>query len=385
MKADNAYLDHNAATPLDPRVRARLAADLDHDWPNPNSLHHHGQQARARLEDAREEAAAALGVRPECLVFTSGGTEANNMALRGLAHALPAGGVLCISAVEHPSVVQAAQAETSLRPDLELVELPVDSTGQVIPPRMPARDRRTVASVILAQSEVGTIQPIQALAETLRAAGGTLHSDAAQALGRVPLAPALAVCDLVTLSPHKAGGPKGVGVLVARSSATLRPILVGGGQERGLRAGTEPVALVRAAALAIRLAVEEQVARASAMRAARDAFEQQITSVSEVDALGAAARERLPNTASIRFRGVDGRALLLALDAAGISASLGSACASRSALPSHVLLAMGLSERDARATVRFSFDHHCTDSRAREIAQRAGDAFSSLRKASLAG
>ena len=381
--ADDAYLDHNAATPLDPRVREQLVADLTREWANPNSLHRHGRAARAVLEDAREDLAATLAVPARGIVFTSGGTEANNLALGSLAHHAPSGGGLWISAVEHPSVTEAAQAAARARPDLELVVLPVDGAGCLVLPTV-AGPHPVAASLVLAQSETGTLQPVPELGHLMHQTGGWLHSDAAQALGRIPLAPACSVCDLLTLSPHKAGGPTGVGVLVVREPDLLHPMLVGGGQERGLRAGTEPVPLARAAALAIRLAINEGAERALRMAAARDAFEARLLSQPGIEALGRRATTRLPNTASMLFRGVDGRALLLALDARGISASIGSACASRSPLPSPALLAMGLSENEARATVRFSFDQHAAIGRAEEMAEQAGAAFSALRKASLA-
>ncbi len=336
------HLDHNAGSPVDPRVLACFVA-IEQECPgNPASAHAAGRRAAAVVEDARARVAAAVGAEPDDVVFGSGGTEANNCAVSGLGDPrLP----VLLAPLEHPSVLEPARRRG-------FVGWGVDATGAAIvaPPAGPVG----MVCLVHAQSEVGTIQPVVAAADLAAYLQVPFHVDAAQSLGRLALDD-LARADSFALSPHKAGGPRGVGVLIVRRGAGgLRPLLLGGGQERGLRAGTVSPALVAAAALAIELAVAETVTRAATMSAARDAF---------VDVLnGGAIRCRrltpdaaLPNTAMIAFADVDGRYLLPALDLDGIAASHGSACSSGSPQPPAVLAAMGLTDAAARACVRFSF------------------------------
>lgn len=347
------HLDHNATTPADPRVLERFVA-VERECPaNPGSLHAAGRKARAAVEDARARIAGALGCAVDDVFFTSGGTESNNLAVRGLGDSsLP---VLCAE-LEHPSVLVPAQHRGRRN-------LAVDPEGRAVVQR-PDQPVGLLA-LVHGQNEVGTLQDVAAAAQLAQELGVPLHVDAAQTLGRVPLAPVVGAATTVSLSPHKCGGLRGIGILLARGGgAGLRPLLLGGGQEHGLRPGTQGAALCQGAALSVELAVEEQLVRAEAMAAARAAF---------VAALAATeARHRvltpaasLPNTLMVQFPGLDGRTLLPALDLAGIQASQGSACSSGSPTPPRVLTAMGLDADTARSCVRFSFAprHEIMDAR----------------------
>lgn len=351
------HLDHNATTPVDPRVLEYFLG-VERTCPgNPSSLHRAGRLANAVVEDARERIAAALGGLATDVVFTSGGSEANNLAVHGLGDPqLP----VLLGSVEHPSTFEPAQAR-----GVELWSTDRDGRALITEPE------RAVGLICLlhGQSEVGSLQPLVAAAGLAQRLGVPLHIDAAQTLGRVPLHEALRVADSVTLSPHKAGGMRGVGVLMAREAAQrLRPLLRGGGQEHGLRPGTQSPSLCATAAFAIELAVREQPSRAASMAAARDALHDAILN-SGADVRRITPHEgALPNTLMLHFAGVDGRALLPALDLAGIEASHGSACSAGAPTPPRVLIAMGMTEPEARACVRFSCasETHC------DFASRAG-------------
>ncbi len=339
------YLDHNATTPIDPRVLARYVEIEGTGVANPASPHAAGRRARTIVEDARATIADTLGVSPQDVLFVSGGTEGNNTVVHGLGNPdLP----VLASAAEHPSVLEAC-AERGL------VELPLDAEGRVLltPPRMAVG----LLAIVHGQSEIGTIQPVAEAAEFAREHRVPIHVDASQTLGRVDLRPVAALADTFVLSPHKACGPKGIGVLVARSR-DLRPFLHGGNQERNLRAGTVSPALAAAAALTIELAQREWIERAAAMSAARDTFE---AGLGTVRTRRITPRHALANTLMLCFDEVrDGRILLPSLDLAGVEASHGSACSSGSAQPPRVLLAMGLDPAVARRCVRFSFSHRTT-------------------------
>lgn len=347
-RAQHIHLDHNAGTVVDPRVLARFSA-IEQQCPgNPASVHAAGRRAAAVVEAARAQVAAALravGVPVEAdeVVFCSGGTEANNCAVRGLGDpGLP----VLLAPVEHPSVLVPAQRRG-------VVTWLVDGAGHAIVAR--PTTRIGLVCLVHAQSEVGTVQPVVAAADLAVNLQVPLHVDAAQSLGRLPLAD-LARADSIALSPHKAGGLRGTGALVVRSRAReLRPLLLGGGQEHGRRAGTLSPALIAATALAIELAVRETVERVARMATARDAFNAALLGDRSLRCRLLTPSDALPNTSMITFAGVDGRNLLPALDLEGIAASHGSACSSGSPQPPAVLAAMGLDEPAARASVRFSF------------------------------
>lgn len=352
------YLDHNSTTPLRPEVRALLFATLDELGGNPSSVHTSGRRARHLLDEARERVAAALGVHEDELVFTSGGTEANNLALGGaLAVAKPGAALVC-STIEHSSVLEPAQAFAQAGRRVEFVG--VDRLGLVDPEavvqRAAASDAALV-SVMAANNEIGTLQPVAELARTKDRAW-LLHTDAVQALGRIELRLSEWGIDLASFSMHKLGGPVGVGVLYRRKGVELAPLVRGGGQELGLRPGTENVAGIVAAALAVELAVRERAELAERLeRLSRALWSELHVALPSVHLVGPAfdSGRRLPGTLNVLAPHVDGKVLVTRLDLAGLEVSAGSACASGSVEPSHVLLALGFARDEARAALRLSF------------------------------
>jgi cysteine desulfurase len=353
------YLDHNATSPLRPEVRAAWLEALDELHGNPSSLHASGRAARHRLDQARERTAAALGVAEDEVVFTSGGTEANNLALFGVLRAGPAGGGLVTSAVEHSSVLGAARELA--REGHALTIAPADASGTVDLDevlRAASASGCRLVSLMMANNEVGTVQPIDELVRRLARlpARPRLHTDAVQALGRLPVD--LAGVDLASFSAHKLGGPLGVGVLVRRAGVELKPLFHGGEQEHGLRPGTENVPAIVAAALAFELAVAEQPRCAERLRGLAAELWREVernTKSARLLGLPIDHPRRLPGTLDLLVPEREGKVLVVRLDLEGLECSAGSACASGSLEPSHVLLAMGLDERDARAGLRLSF------------------------------
>lgn len=355
------HLDHNATTPLRPEVRALFLEELDALGGNPSAVHAAGRRARAVIDDARERVAAVLEVAEEEVIFTSGGTEANNLALVGtLAVDGPPAGLLT-TPIEHPSVLETARSLEESGYRLVLAE--VDAAGRLDAERAVRQAERegvALVSVMAANNEVGTVSPLEELGEGLARLGAKrprFHVDAVQWLGRGPFTPGAWRADLVSLSAHKVGGPLGVGVLIARGDTPVAPLLYGGGQESGLRSGTENAPAIAAAALAVELAVTERsayVARVGALT--RELWDAIATAFPAATLLGPPidAADRLPNTVNVSFPGVDGRSLVARLDLEGLEASAGSACASGSVEASHVLLALGLDEERARAGLRLS-------------------------------
>lgn len=367
------YLDHNAATPVDPRVLACFV-EVERSCPaNPASLHAPGRRAWSVVASARTRIARVLGVDDEAIVFVSGGTEANNLAVLGLGDpSLP----VLLAAVEHPSVVEPARLR-----GIEWWGVDAAATALV---RAPVR-RPGLVCLVHAQSEVGTLQPVAAAADLATQLAVPLHVDAAQTLGRHPIAEVVLRADSIALSPHKCGGLRGMGVLVLRSSrwrGGLRPLLRGGGQELGRRPGTVSPALAAATALAIELAVAETAERAERMRAARQNFVARLHELLADLRVLTPMGTSVPNTAMVHFRGVEGRNLLPALDLDGVAASTGSACSSGAPQPPPVLLAMGLADDDARACVRFSFGRDADLASAARAAERAAAVIARLRKKS---
>jgi cysteine desulfurase len=354
------HLDHNATTPLRGEVREALCDAFDRLRGNPSAVHASGRAARALLDDARERTAAALGVHEDDLVFTSGGTEANDLAVAGALAAAGPGAGFVTTAVEHSSVLGSARRHAAAGAPVTLVG--VDAVGR---PRLEelvtAADGAALVSVMAANNELGTAVDVgavvAALGERYGPARPRVHTDAVQALGKLPLDLAGWDVDLASLSGHKIGAPVGIGVLVRRRRTPLVPRLVGGGQEAGWRAGTESVALVHALARAVELAVAERETFAARARAHVENLWMGVrNSVPGALRLGPAADDplRLPNTLNIHVPGTDGRTLVARLDLAGLEVSAGSACASGSLEPSHVLVALGLAPEVARAALRFS-------------------------------
>lgn len=353
------YLDYNASTPLDERVLSAMTDCLAGMPGNPSSTHQFGRVVRAQLDRAREQVASLVGVHASQVIFTSGGTEANNLAL----HAVTAGYAptsIAVSAVEHPSVLEPARALQAS--GWQLNEIDVDGQCRVLPDHLKEilnNDTRLV-SVMAANNETGVIQPVAQLADLARTAGAVFHTDAIQAAGKLPLDFAASGAQLMSLSAHKLYGPKGVGALVVDKSLELVPLQLGGGQEYGLRAGTENIAAIVGFGVAAELAVDGLQSRAAQMAALRDRAQAGLQRYPQVTVFAATA-ERLPNTLQLAVAGLDGETLLMQLDKAGIAVSSGSACSSGKTEPSHVLMAMGVEAELARGAIRISLGRETTN------------------------
>jgi cysteine desulfurase len=361
--AEVAYLDHAATTPLRPEALAAMTPYLTGTFGNPSGMHSIAREAKTGLEIAREQVAAALGCQPSDVVFTAGGTEADNLALIGAAHAARSSRRRIVTtAFEHKGVLAAADRLAAEGDDVVVVGVGPD--GIVDLDRLAdAIDPSTaVVSVMLVNNEVGTIQPLDAVAALVRerAPDALLHTDAVQAVPWLPVAELTAAADLVSVSAHKFGGPKGVGALVVRNGVTLEPRAIGGGQERGLRSGTVNVAGAVGMAAALRVTNEDRAADVARVRVLRDRLAAGLDAIDGAVVHGDRARVVAGNH-HLRFEGVAAEALLVALDLEGVCAAAGSSCASGAAEPSHVLLAMGLTRDDARAAVRFSLGATSTD------------------------
>jgi cysteine desulfurase len=369
LPAELIYLDYNATTPVDPRVAEVMRDALERLWGNPSSGHRLGREARLAVESAREQIAASLGAEPGEIVLTSGGSESDNWAIRGVVAAL-GGGHVVTSAVEHPAileVVQALEREGAIR----LSVVGVDRFGRVDPAAVTAAIAAdtVLVSLMLANNEVGTLQPVAEIAAICRQRGVLLHSDAAQAVGKVPVNVRALGVDLLTVAGHKLYASKGVGALYVRRGVTLAPMIRGAGHERGLRAGTENVASVVGLGLACEIAAAELADETPRLRALRDRLEAALAAgVSSLVRHGH-PELRLPNTASCAFPGFDANLLLSRL-ADEVAASAGAACHTDEVTPSHVLTAMGVDLATARATVRFSVGRFTTEAEVDEATRR---------------
>ncbi len=341
------YLDANATTPLDPAVMAAMMPALGEVFANPSSVHKPGQDARALLDRARERCGAALECDPREIVFTSGGTEADALAVRGLGRRK-----VVVTAVEHPGLLGAC-AEVE-RAGAQVVRIAVDRSGQLdldaLDAALPGAD---LCSAMAANNETGIVFPLARIGELCRKHGVPLHADAVQAVGKMPLRIRELPIDLLSCSAHKIGGPKGAGLLWVRRGLQLAPVQVGGHQERGRRAGTENVAAIVGLGEALSRAVAAVPSEAPRLAALRDRLEAAAREIPGSQVAGAGA-ERVCNTLNVAFEGCDGETLLVALDLAGVAVSTGSACSSGSLEPSPVLLAMGYPPALARGAIRFS-------------------------------
>lgn len=346
------YLDYAASTPEAPEVVAAMRAAGAGAGYNPSSLHAEGRRARALLDDARDRVAAVLGARRSEIVFTGSGTEADHLALAGVVRALGRTVHVVASAVEHHAVLRAIDDLREIGCDVTVV--PVDRDGRIDVTQFTRalRPGTAIASVMYANNETGTIQPIAELAAIARGRGVLFHTDAVQAAAWLPIQPAALGVDMLSLSAHKLHGPKGVGILYVRTGTPLAATIAGGGQEFGRRSGTENVAGIVGAAVALERAVARREANAATVAALRERLESGIlATVPDARIHGRGAR-RLPSVASVGFAGIDPEALLARLDLAGIAVSAGSACTSGALEASHVIRAMGGGE--GVATLRFS-------------------------------
>jgi cysteine desulfurase len=352
------YLDHAATTPVLPEVREVMLHALEHDFGNPSSVHGPGRKARELVEDARDRVAAAIGASPAEIVFTGGGTEADNLALKGASSKLRGNGKhLAVSAIEHHAVLDTA--DWLKRQGFETSIIKVTTEGEVTADaiRDSVRADTTIVSVMAVNNEIGTVQPISSLVETVKDVNPStlFHTDAVQALGNIPVDVHALGVDLAAFAAHKVGGPKGVGALFVRATVPVEAVIHGGGQERGLRSGTLNVPGIVGFGVAAEIAAKEVYEKSERMQALRDRLLDGIRgTISDVTVNGSLT-ERAANNLNVCLSGTEGETLLLLLDQAGIACSSGSACASGALDPSHVLLAIGVDRELAKGSLRFSF------------------------------
>ena len=357
------YLDNNATTPVAPEVFEAMKPYLTDDFGNASSIHWYGQQAKAAVETAREQVARLINARPNEIAFTSGGTESDNTSMFGVVEAASArDGVkhVIVSAIEHHAVLHAAQALA--RRGIELTYVRAGASGIVDPADVERalRPGTVLISIMHANNELGTIQPLEEIGRVAREHGMTFHTDAVQSVGKIPVDVEKFGVDLLSLSAHKLHGPKGVGALYIRKGTRLAPLLYGGHSERDRRPGTENtpgiVGLGQAAELA-RVRMSEDGPRLATLR---DRLEETILSKIPLTARNGDAARRLPSTSNVRFDHVEGEAFVIAMDLKGVACSTGAACSSGSVEPSHVLTAVGLSQAQARSSIRFSLGRMTT-------------------------
>jgi cysteine desulfurase len=382
-----AYLDHAATTPMLPEaVEAYVAASSAVG--NASSLHAAGRQARRRVEEAREQLAAAVGARPSEVIFTSGGTESDNLAVKGIFWARraadPARTRVVAGSAEHHAVLDAVGWLES-HEGAAVTWLPVDAAGRVVPDALAEAlgDDVALVTAMWANNEVGTVQPVTELAALATATGVPYHTDAVQAAGQLPVDFAASGVAAMTISGHKLGGPVGVGALLLGREVPCTPLLHGGGQERDVRSGTLDVPGIVAFATAVEVSVKAQEAFACRVGALRDELIDRVRAVAPDAVLNGDPVDRLPGNAHFSFPGCEGDALLLLLDAAGVACSTGSACSAGVAQPSHVLLAMGAGEDRARSSLRFTLGHTSTSADIDELVAALPGAVERARRAGL--
>ena len=381
------YLDHNATTPVDRSAADAMMRSLEHLFGNASSVHYYGQQAKAAIDDARSAVAALIGAEPAEVVFTSGGTEADNFAIRGAAEALEPSGRkhLITSGIEHEAVLNTFKALA--KRGWRTTVLPLDASGIVSADRLreAMTDDTALVSIMHANNEIGTIQPIAELAGIARERGALVHTDAVQSAGKIPVNVRTLGVDLLAVSGHKFYGPKGIGALWVRRGVRLSPFLSGGKQERNRRAGTENVPGAVGMGVAAGVALEKMSAEATRLAALRDRLENGILSaVPNTDVNGSRAA-RVPNTTNISFDRIEAESLLIALDLEGVAVSTGSACSSGTLEPSHVLKAMNLSSHRAQNSIRFSLGASNTEEQIDHVISILPRIVTKLRSLSLAG
>lgn len=366
------YVDYAASAPLLEEAWAAMEPWLRDEFGNPSSIHQEGRRAKGGIDAARETVSAHLGCLFGEVIFTSGGTEAGNLALLGTAMARPGGrNRVLISEIEHECILACAAPLQAMGLNVELI--PCGPDGVIDPEAVSEllSDEVLLVSVMHANNEIGTLQPIAEIGARAHAHGALFHTDAVQTFGHVPFSMAELPVDMVSVSAHKLGGPKGIGALAVRAGTSLSPLLVGGGQEREMRAGTENVGLMAGFAAALQ-------ATPLSTACARDAF---FDELSDLDYLRTVPAEvaTLPGHAHVRFPGLRAEVLLIRLDRAGISASSGAACSSGSIEPSHVMLALGLSEGEALESIRFTFGPTALEETGREVARLTREVVMSIR------
>jgi cysteine desulfurase len=356
------YMDHAATTPTRPEVVEAMLPYFTERFGNPSSLYALAREAKAAVEEARGRVAAAIGAKPEEVFFTSGGTEADNWAIKGVAAAnRKKGDHIITSAIEHHAVIHTCRSLE--KQGWRVTYLPVDEFGRVDPGVVEEAitDKTVLVSVMAANNEIGTIQPVRAIAEIAHDRKIPFHTDAVQAIGALPVDVEAMGADLLSLSGHKFGGPKGTGALYIRKKTRIETFMDGGSQERGRRAGTENVPGIVGLGRAIELATADIPAKASRLAAMRDRLIRGILDTIPDSRLNGHPVERLPNNVNVAFRYVEGESILLSLDALGVAASTGSACTSATLEPSHVLTACGLPPEQAHGSLRLTLGSRNTE------------------------
>jgi cysteine desulfurase len=355
-RAMRIYFDHNATTPVDPAVAEAVSRVMTDTFGNASSVHHFGQQAKGVLDEARSAVAALIAAEPSEIVFTSGGTESDNFALRGVAEALEPTGRrhLIASSIEHEAVLVTLRALA--RRGWRTTLLSVDQSGIVKPEALAEAmtDDTAIVSVMHANNEIGTIQPVTELARLAHGRGAVFHTDAVQSIGKIPVDVRALGVDLLSLSAHKFNGPKGVGALWIKRGARVTSVMTGGKHERSRRAGTENVAGIAGLGVAAQLAVRKIAPESARLGSLRNRLEESILAKVPGTAINGAREPRVPNTTNISFEAVEAESLLIALDLEGVAVSTGSACSSGTLEPSHVLRAMGLPSPRTQNSIRMS-------------------------------
>jgi cysteine desulfurase len=373
------YLDHTATTPLDPRVHEAMQPFFSETFGNASSVHWYGRQTKAALEKARESLARTIGAEPGELFFTSGGTESDNLAIKGAAYAARKKGKnhIITSMAEHHAVLE--PCEQLAAEGFEVTVLPVDERGLVVPEQVGSAltPSTILVSIMHANNEVGTIYPVKEIAAVAHVQGVLVHTDAVQTLGKIPVDVKELGVDLMTISAHKTYGPKGIGALFIKRGTELDPLLQGGGQERGKRPGTENVPLAVGFAKAAELAVADMQNESNRLQSLRDALESLIRAEFPAAIVNGHPMHRLPHILNISFDSskvqLEGEMLVVSMDLQGIAVTSGSACTSGSMQASHVLVAMGRDERTAKATLRFSFGKSNTESDVEDVLKSLHD------------
>lgn len=381
------YFDHNATTPLAPEVLETMVSCLGQVYGNASSIHHFGQGAKQRLETARRQLASLIHANPAELIFTGGGTEADNLAVLGTARAAAAAtgrpAHVVTSAIEHPAVLMAVQQLE--REGAAVTRIRVGSSGIVNPDdvRRALRPDTALVSIMHANNELGTVQPIAEIARITREAGVPLHADGVQGLGKTPVDVDALGVDLYSMSAHKIYGPKGVGALYVRKGTKVAPILFGGHHERDRRPGTENVPGIAAFGAAADLAGRNLAAEIDRIGALRDRLETALLDRIPASGVNGSRWNRVPNTSNLFFDGIDGEAMVIALDLRGFAVSTGAACSSGAIAPSHVLVAIGLADDRARASMRFSLGRSTTAEQVDALAEAVVASVAHLRRISV--
>ena len=383
------YLDYNATTPVDPAVLEAMLPYFSADFANASSIHTPGQRARNAVETAREQVAALIGASPKEIVFTSGGTESDNHAIFGIVNSTALSATssasvphIITTAIEHEAVLNSC--ESAEKRGAHVTYLSPDKNGRIDPAALQAaiRPETALITIMHANNELGTVQPLEEIGAIAKAGDIYFHTDAVQSAGKIPVDVNSLAVDLLSLSGHKIYAPKGVGALYIRSGTQLQQFLYGGHHQRGARPGTENVAGIVGLGAAAEIANKSLTEDSQRVSALRDHLERELLRLVPGARANAATAARTPNTTNIIFAGVEGEALLIALDLKGLACSTGAACSSGAVEPSHVLTAIGLSPEEARASLRFSLGRHTTPSEIEQAIQIVPAAVAQLRQLS---